>query len=469
MDLSSGFFEISPGEILGPGKNVVVGFETATALLRALFRSGTSRANTAGFSFIADFDDTLRTAIGRSQPGRPELFEALDESARETYWARWLDGVRDASLAVSEAYWSRVRASDGVLSDEARLRVTTSLVESLKWNACDRFGPDDTLWARLSTLLAEEPSVDDEAVIRQRSPAVAVEYLRAVAYHSAQLDQLALHEAVAAAHLVELSLPWLTLEREPDDGGQYVVSPNLAPVPVWQVAPDGRAQWHFMPWLADRLLAEISLWVESHTMPRMLNRAKRETYRVALAHLRKLWSSTPPSRQEQRRPLSGTLAVAVGIDECKRLAQGSRLEWKRQWVGVDVSRAGIAMQASSAPGLSWAELGELLGYMFAEDGTFHVGIVRRFRIGSDWKAHYGIQTMSRSARAVEVFDGKQFHSVLLCDEIVSGKLLRLVCLPCALHRDARLRLVLGERVADLEPVNGLQKGKGFDIRAYRAV
>lgn len=466
--MSGGFFEVSPGEILGPGKNVVVGFETATALLRALFRSGSARAPTAGFAFVADFDDTLRTAIGRSQPAHPELVDAVDDAARESYWARWLDGARDASLAVSEAYWSRLRNGGDALDDEDLARIAASLVESLKWNACDRFGPDETLWTRLSALLAEVPELDDDEVIRQRSPAIAVEYLRAVAYHSAQFDQLALPEAVAAAHLIDLSMPWLTLEREPDDGAQYVVSPNLAPVPQWQVAPDGRAQWHFMPWQAERLLAEISLWVEGHTMPRMLNRAKRETYRAALAHLRKLWSSTPPARQEVRRPLPGTFAVACGVEECKRLAHGGALDWKRQWAAVDVSRKGIALLAPSTPGLSWPELGELLGFMLAEDGTFHVGIVRRFRIVENWNARYGIQIMSRSARAVEVFDGKHFHPVLLCDEIVSGKLLRLVSLPAALQRDRPLRLALAGQVTELEPVSGLQQGKGFDIRAYRA-
>lgn len=467
-DLSGGAFDTSPGELLGPGKNVVVGFETATALLRALYRPGGPRASTAGFRFVSAFDDAVRAAVARSEPGRPQGAPGDDDATREAYWARWLDGVRDAWLAISEAYWNLIGADVGAVGVDERRRVAAGLTETLKWNACDRFGPDAVLWSRLSSLLNTEPGMDARAVINTRTPGLAVEYVRAVACHAAQLDRLALHEAVVVAHLIDLCLPWVDVTRSAGGSGQYVMSTATAPVPSWQVSPDGSAEWHFMPWVADRLLADMDARVADKRVPHRFDRGTPELYRASLAHLRRLWSQTPPSRQDSRHPMDATLAVACGVDECRQIVRDGGAGWRRQWAAVDASRTGISMLAPSTPGLSWADLGELLGFLFTDSGTFHLGIVRRFRIAGDWKAEYGVQTMSRCARVVEAFDGQHVHQVLLCDEIISGQMLRLVSLPAALARGVNLRVAIDGATAELQPVNVLQKGQGFEIRAYRA-
>jgi hypothetical protein len=204
--------DFTPAGVLAGGGDAVVGLEAAIATLRAIYKPGSPKAEAAGLQIVIGFDDALQFAIQASAPIRKRLVgEVVAHDA--AWWARWLAGARDASHAVCDAYWCLSPSQSTAGPEPVRHRLAVSVVEALKWSACDRFSPDETLWARISQLFANSAEFSDSVIGGDR-PGIGREYLRAVAYYSANLDQAELNMAIALVHLIDLSLPFLELTRK---------------------------------------------------------------------------------------------------------------------------------------------------------------------------------------------------------------------------------------------------------------
>lgn len=459
--------DYSPSVVLAGGGNPVVGFEAATATLRALYRRGSTRAQAAGLFIVSAFDDELRAAALHTAPKSLGCHEACAGELGEDYWQRWLAGVRDASLAVCDAYWGQFCGGGLAREPDNRLRLAVSLVEALKWSACDCCGPNEVLWSRLSSLLLES-SEGGTAYIAGDMHGIGREYLRAFALHAAELERVPLSVACAVSHLVELCLPLVSLCQSAGKVVQYVASPATAPVPHRQLHPDGAAQWHFAPWAADELLAGFEVRLLSGDGPPVLDRVDSACYLEAVVHLRQAWSASPAVRNHQRYTTTGLLRVARGFEECCQCVRDGGLPLLRAWSARDVSYGGASATVSGRGGVPVPARGELLGVRFTDGDGWHLYVLRRYLVGLE-EVTFGMQSLSRRVWACRLEHGSTSAEALLCDHVVQGAVVRLVVAAQNAPAGNCASLLRNGRRTGLRLVDARIGGRGFALCRYRVL
>lgn len=469
VDNKGAALDFTPAGVLAGGGNAVAGLEAATATLRALYKPGSPKAEAAGLYIASAFDDALRVAIERSAPVSP-VHVAEDVSVRDaTWWARWLAGVRDASLAVCDAYWcvpsaSRNAAGNGMV----RLRLAASVVEALKWAACDRFNPDELLWHRLAALFMDDREACAAALVAGDVPGVAREYVRAVAYHSANLDQFDLETAIVLIHVIDLCLPFVSLSRTPARFPQYVVRPELGQPPVRQSGVRDAAALYFTPWSADELLADFEAQLVAGKVPAALGRLPGGTVLAAIRYLRRQWSTRPPLRLRRRYPQDADLEVARGLDQCRSVLGGSRPTLVRAWKARDFSRDGLYVLASIDPSGAWPDIGELLGVHFVDGEGWQLAIVQRLRMWPD-QAGLGLELLARKPTLVTVDDGQCSVDAVLCDVPQQGEAVRLVLPPGSLAAAEPVFMKLDGSVYKLRLLEAERVESDYQLSAFQVL
>ncbi|MDG3066440.1 hypothetical protein ACFQ4M_17360 [Thauera mechernichensis] len=420
--------DFTPAGVLAGGGNPVAGLEAATATLRALYKPGSPRAEAAGFSVASAFDDALRTAIERAAPLSVARGVERDPSRGANWWGRWLAGVRDASMAVCDAYWcispeALAAAGNGTV----RLRLAGSLVEAIKWSACDRFSPDEVLWQRLSGLLVETVSADAGLIVGD-VPGVAREFLRAVAYHSVGLDQLELDRALAMVHLVDTCVPFLSLGSAVSGAPQYVIDLGAGGAPQRRYSTGAVSQLCFAPWGADELLIGFERQLAEGNVPLVFGKLPRELMLETVRRLRNQWSRTPPVRLRKRYAQDATVEITRGLMELRQVLAGEVRQLARVWRVCDLSRSGLQIRAASDPSGAWPDVGELLGVRFTDGEGWQLAVVRRLQMWPD-HARLGLELVSRHPVLVVLDDGRLSIEALLCDQPARGEAVRLLLGP----------------------------------------
>ena len=431
MDLAGGrpldqprTLDYTPAGVLAGGGNPIVGLEAATATLRALYKPGSRQAEVAGLHVVSSFDDALRDAVEASAPIGVRALPGSGPVRDNAWWGRWLAGARDAWMSVCDAYWCLSPSNSFSGAEPVRLRLASSVVEALKWSACDRFGPDEVLWGRIGRLFGAA-SESKESVVGGDVPGVGREYLRAVAHYSVNLDQVELEMGIALSHVVDICLPFLALDRRPAESPQYVVIPEEGSVPVRQMGSQREGEWHFAPWAASELLAEFSKQLARSIVPAPFGRLPLEHARAAVEYLRMQWSATPPVRTRRRYTQDATAEVARGLPACTAVVGGEPLPVARNWKVIDFSRSGLQIIATSDPTRAWPDIGELLGIHFVDGQGWQLGIVRRLRM---WATHagLGVELLARSPALGVVDDGRNSVDAILCDPLSKGEALRIL-------------------------------------------
>ncbi len=456
--------DFTPAGVLAGGGDAVVGLEAATATLRAIYKPGSPKAEAAGLHIVCGFDDALQLAIEASAPIRKRLTaEAVAHDP--AWWSRWLAGARDASHAVCDAYWCLSPSQSTAGPEPVRHRLAISVVEALKWSACDRFSPDETLWARISQLFVNSAEFSG-SVIGGDVPGVGREYLRAVAYYSANLDQVELNMAVALVHLIDLSLPFLELTRKAVHAPQYAVYPSRGLIPVRRASERDPGEWHFAPWAADELLADFEAKLEGGRVPKALGALPPDEMRPALKYLRAQWSMSPPVRNRRRFPQDAGVMVARGFSACLAVVRGEPLPAPRSWRVLDFSRSGLYIFANSDPTRAWPDIGELLGVHFTDGDGWQLGIVRRLRM---WPSHagLGIELLAWKPSIAVIDDGQFAVEGILCDTPEKGGAIRLLTVSNAPELAEPLFLREPGAVIKLRPLETLAQEAGYKLVAYQ--
>jgi hypothetical protein len=382
--------------------------------------------------------------------------------------ARWSMAARLSMREVVDALRVVDRASPGVVSATVLARAAA---EAVRWDLVDRHTSDAGLWAWLGELFV---TAHDEALqVTGEGDTVAREYLRAVAYHAAALDQQMLKAGFAIAQLIDLILPSLLLVREYTDAALYGVDVAHRSVPVRLARAAPFEGWRFVTVSAADMLSDIHGDLTHGQRPSGLGKTDLEELRAAVAHLRRQWSSSPPMRRFRRYPFDIRLNVVGGYDETKSLLRGDAPEAVALGTGVwrvtDLSRGGVGATASIHIQGGAPAAGDLVAFCPEEGTRWHIGIVRRVRIAESY-TEIGIATLSDRPDLAQVDDGRVARELFACDPVRRGEAIRLVGPVGSLGDDDPLFVFAkGSVVHKLRPLASALRGKSFDLRVYQVV
>lgn len=459
--------DYTPAGVLAGGGNPVAGLEAATVTLRALYKPGSQKAEVAGLHVVSSFDDALREAVEHSAPIGVRTRAGAAVAREHAWWVRWLAGVRDAWMAVCDGYWCLSPSNSVAAPEEIRLRLASSVVEALKWSACDRFGPEEVLWRRIGQLFSSSLQVRG-SVVGGDVPGIGREYLRSIAHYSINLDQVELEMGIALGHLVDICLPFLTLDRRAASVPQYVVLPEEGSIPVRQMGKLRQGEWHFAPWAAGELLTEFSRQLARSIVPTACGRLPLEHARAAVEYLRIQWSCTPPVRTRRRYLQDANVDIARGLHACVTVIGGQPLPVPRNWRVVDFSRSGLQVVAKSDPTRAWPDLGELLGVHFVDGQGWQLGVVRRLRM---WSAHadLGIELLARTPALGTIDDGRASVEGILCDLPRKGEALRILIPTNAPAFAEPVFVKASGSLNKLRPIGVLRREAGYQLQVFQVL
>ncbi|MDR1424324.1 MAG: hypothetical protein LBI92_06965 [Azoarcus sp.] len=392
--------------------------------------------------------------------------------------ANWSLAARLSMRQIIDALRRVDRAAPGALSHSALARAEA---EAVRWDFVDRQAPDAGLWTRLGDLFLDSYS-GAVVLVKGDGDAVAREYLRALAYHAAAFDQQALKTGFAIAQLIQLVLPHLLLTREPMEAALYGVDLERRGIPVRLARTTTFEGWRLVTVPAADVLSDIHGELTHGQRRAGLEKMDLDVLRAAVAHLRRQWSSSPPTRRHQRHVLDARLSMVYGYDGAVSLLNDDAAEAVSMGTGawriVDLSRGGVGATmrhggvGTGAPRNVWVGLpsaGDLVAFCPEEGTKWHLGVVRRVRM-SDSHIELGIATLSASPDIGAVDDGRAVRELCFCDPIRRGEPVRLVGPVGALEDNEPLFVTIpGALTHKLRPLASALRGKSFDLRVYQVV
>jgi hypothetical protein len=385
--------------------------------------------------------------------------------------ARWSTAARESMRRVFDA----LRDADRANPDQVPMTVLVrAAAEAVRWDLVDRRAPDPELWAWLDETFAAAYGEEVLHVTGERD-SVAREYLRAVAYHAAALDQQTLKTGFVIARLIEMALPQLLLTREVPDAALYGVDLAQHGVPLRLTRQVDFSGWRFVTLPASDMLSDIDGELAHGQYRAGLEKMDLDELRAAVAHLRRQWSGSPPMRRFQRYPLDTRLTMVRGYDQTVTLLGYDEMEGVAtgtgSWHITDLSRGGVGVTASTN-NLSvdaTPTAGDLVAFCLEEGTRWHVGVVRRVRTSGAF-VEIGIATLSDRPGLSVVDDGRAARELCLCDPVRRGEVVRLVGPVGALGEDDPLFVTLKNAVVHkLRPLASALRGKSFDLRVYQVV
>jgi len=424
-------------------------------------------------TYIADLragDSTLSPA-DRASRALEKFLDTLEtlcpdqETSPERF--RWTAAVSQSMRSFLEALRAVDKAEPGSIPAAVLARVGA---ETIRWDLANRHASDTKLWSWLGDLFASAHGEDVQQV-RGESETVAREYLRAIAYHAAALDQQTLKTGFAIARLIALLLPDLLMTREHTEGALYGIDVAQREIPVRLAKSSSFTGWWFVAVEAADRLSSIRHDLAHGRTPDGLERVDAKELRTAATHLHRQWASSPPMRRHRRYPLNARLSVVRGYEQAMNILNDDAMEGVAvgmgSWHITDLSVGGVGAITPRNIRVSVPVAGDLIAFCPEEGTRWHIGIVRRLRTS---KSHVeiGIATLSASPELACVDNGRLARELCVCDPIHRGEAIRLVAPAGTLEDDDPLFVVTkGAAVHKLCPLGDALKGKSFDLRIYQ--
>ena len=380
--------------------------------------------------------------------------------------ARWSSSVRLAMREILEALRNTDQNEPGTVAPTVLAR---AIAETIRWELVDRHAPDAELWIWLGDLFTAEYG-DEVLQVHGKNPTVAREYLRALAYHAALLDQQSLRTGFAIAQLIDLSLPDLLLVREHMETSLYSIDIAQGSRPKRMARTSAFAGWSFVTVQAADKLSDIHGELIRGQHPEGLATIHPDALRTAILHLCRQWSSSPPTRRFQRHPLNTRLSVIHGYEETINLladATEAVAKGTGAWRITDMSQSGIGATTPRAATEGAPLAGDLVAFCPEEGTRWHIGVVRRVRTSAT-HVEIGIATLSTSPGLANVDDGRGLRALCVCDPVRIGEVVRLVGPVGVLENNAPLFVTTPDFVIHkLRPLTNALRGKSFDLRLYQ--
>ncbi|MDR2881455.1 MAG: hypothetical protein LBV29_06105 [Azoarcus sp.] len=342
--------------------------------------------------------------------------------------------------------------------------------EAIRWDLVNRHTSDIKLWAWLGDLFASTYG-EEAQQMRGASEAVGREYLRAIAYHAAALDQQTLKAGFAIGRLIAQLLPDLYMRRDHEEGALYGIDVAQRGIPMRVTNPASFTGWWFVTTEAAERLSDIHSSLTHGQTPDGFEHMDAKDLHAAVVHLRRQWSFNPPLRRHRRYPLNARLSMVRGYEHTMNLLNDDATEavavGTGAWHITDMSLGGVGAITPRNIKVSVPVAGDLVAFCPEEGTRWHIGVVRRLRTS---KSHVeiGIATLSANPEVARIDDGHRSRELCVCDPVRPGGAVRLVAPVGTLSDDNPIFVVEKNSVVHkLKPMADALGGKSFDLRIYR--
>lgn len=417
--------------------------------------------------------------LGREYPaviGTSRAQESRHWQAGHGYWqqvaAAYLDCL--ARYRAAEKEGETIRAQLPLLYG----RLISALAAQLKWDQF-RYGPvEREFWQILGSIYLA--AVDAKAAQKPlplyagaAETTIEAEYLKVLVFHAASMDNLRPLEIEIAERFIAYFLPFFSLIRElrPENVYWVDVAKPLPPTRLAKV-PEITPTLRFFN--GTRAVDAVGKTIEQirgeGRVPPGINlgaQYKVDAVIPVLEHLAMCWAPKPPMRSDARRRINAPLRVVHGLATVHhRLSgRGNGTDGVESWVIDDVSLGGLGAQATiSNP--DWIRIGGLIGLQPDGGENWLIGIVRRYVRTGQKQASVGIQTLSKTPRAVFADAGGLHTEALLLDVPEVGEYARMALPANALEDKMALLFTLDDKNARLHPRETLVTGPDFVVANF---
>jgi hypothetical protein len=418
--------------------------------------------------------------LGRDYLNSPRLGRAQEFRlwrANRYYWAQ-LAHAYERSLAQFDA---KAKGSDGLKPSLGLLygRLLHAYSALLKWDQF-RYGPiDDSLWAAAG---AAYLGADRNRLAQKRlalytgSPDTSSEseYLKMLVFGASSMDNLLPLEIEIAERLIVHFLPHFifTAEARPDnvywvDAGKPLPPTRLAKLP--EISPTLR---FFSAGKALAALEQSRNAVQaSGEPPADINLNGHYSARIVLPvleHLASYWAAKPPMRSHPRHSVKSRMVVVDGLPPLHaRLSGNSRdQDGEESWIVEDVSMGGVGANVHTGVN-DWIRIGTLVGMQPEGGSNWLVGVIRRYVRESPSTGAVGIETLSRSPRAIVAdSNGLRCDAILLEAALHAGDEVRIVMPSAAWEESAPLLFEFEGKRVRLQPIVLAESGVDFVLGRY---
>jgi hypothetical protein len=391
------------------------------------------------------------------------------------YWAE----LAGAYENVLERSAGNVKAADAIKPSLGLLyaRLLQAYGNRLKWDQF-RYGPiEGNLWLACGRIYLAA----DQAKLTRRPVALyanalstpEAEYLRILVFQASSMDNLLPIEIEVAERLIAHFLPRfaLTDQVRPDNVYWFDAGKALPPTRLAKVPEITSTLRFFTTGQALDALADLKgRIVQSGQLPAEVNFGGQYPPRVILPvfdHLAMCWAPKPPMRGHARRRIKSRISVVGGFKSMHQRLQSDNDngEGVESWVVDDVSMGGMGAQVSSV-GSDWARIGAFLAMQPEGGSNWLVGVIRRYFRETESVGAVGIETLSKTPRAVMADSAGLQTEIVLLDPLIAGEVARVLLATTAWEESIPLLLRIGGQSAKLLPQGVIETGGECTVGRY---
>lgn len=227
----------------------------------------------------------------------------------------------------------------------------------------------------------------------------------------------------------------------------------------------------------------------------------QESILAAIAHLQRIWDSTPPARRAERSETAARIAVVPGLPNVLRcldmIASGTPLDSKdfaeqEVWTVFDRSEGGYgavvpqdrgSFQFDPVTGVrtgtgDWLTIGTLLALREEQAAAWRLGVIRRITLDATGHRRVGIQLIPGAPHVVKLAPAsgarmgeaeRRRSAVLLAAAPEESDEVVVVMRAGHYMATQSLNVQLGDTGYGLQPAGLIEGGEDFDCARFRVV
>jgi hypothetical protein len=417
--------------------------------------------------------------LGRDFPvsgSASRVLESRQWQVSHSYWQQ----LTAAYLDCIARYRAAEKEGDAIRPQLPMIyaRLINALAAKLKWKQF-RYGPvDPDYWGKVGSIylaavdakLAQKPL---RLYAGSEESTIEAEYLKVLIFHAASMDNLQPLEIEIAERFIAYFLPFFSLIRELRRENVYWVDAAKA-LPPTRLAklPEITPTLRFFN--GTRAVEAVGKTIEQirreGRVPPAINLGAQyevDTVIPVLEHLALCWAPKPPMRSNARHRINSPLKVVNSLAAVHQQLFGnaSGTEGVEAWIIDDVSLGGLGAQVTVSRN-DWIRIGALVGLQPEGGDNWLIGIVRRYARSGQNQGSVGIETLSKTPRAVFANAGGLQTEALLLDIPEVGEYARMVVPPNVLEATVAMVFALDGKNVRLHPRETIETNPNFVIANF---